>query len=73
MKTNQITNSSTIQEIGYDEETKTLYIIFKGSGKYLYYDVPKEVWEAMVKAKSTGKFFYREIKGGYEYDREKKK
>jgi hypothetical protein len=53
--------------MGYDEITKTLEIQFHNGGIYQYYDIPKRIYEEMMKAPSLGRFFLFEIKGGYQY------
>jgi len=62
-----ITNSSTIQEIGYDDETRNLFIRFFNTGRYIYTKVPKDIYSEMCKAESVGKFFYGNIKGKFEF------
>lgn len=57
--------SSNIISIGYDKDDKILEIQFK-NGIYQYKDVKKEVYEAIMKSESQGKFFYQFIRGTYE-------
>jgi hypothetical protein len=64
--------SSQIREIEYHPESKELFISFKTKdpaivSKYIYDDVPKEVFDMALEAESIGKFFYANIKGKYEY------
>jgi hypothetical protein len=58
--------SSTIQSIGYDEETENikskLTVIFASGARYVYAGVPREVWDRFKEAESVGRFFAREIK-----------
>lgn len=59
--------SSSIDSANYDEENSILTIAFKGVNVYEYYGVPLELWEEILLTPSIGKFFYREIKGKFEY------
>jgi len=61
--------SSNLNAIGYDQETETLVVEFKGGGRYAYSDVPAEVFMAFQDADSAGKFFHREVKGQYPAER----
>lgn len=55
-------NSSNLKSVGYDENTNTLEIEFKGGGIYRYSGVPNIVYLNLIKAPSHGKFFHRFIK-----------
>lgn len=63
--------SSSCQAYKYDEATETLYIRFT-SGVYEYFDVPEEVVQMLVEAKSIGSFFYHNIRKIYNYALSKK-
>ncbi len=43
--------SSAISVIGYDEESRELYVRFRG-GAYTYLDVPAEDWVALWRSRS---------------------
>ena len=62
--------SSTIKGIGYRAETENtksqLTVIFAGGARYVYVDVPIDLWKRFKEAESVGKFFAREIKPVYE-------
>jgi hypothetical protein len=69
--TQQITmdsvESSQIEAIGYDAETKTLAIQFKGKGEtpgsvYHYSNFTPDDWQAFRDAESIGSHFYKNIK-----------
>jgi hypothetical protein len=60
-------NSSAIARILYDDEARTLSIWFHGSGRYVYFDVPPETFDAFCKAPSAGAFFRDCVKGRYRY------
>jgi len=57
--------SSNIAEVGYSEETSTLYVTFKNGGMYAYFEVPKEIYNDFLQASSLGSYFFRNIKGAY--------
>jgi len=55
-------DSSMLSAVGYDEEEKILYAEFSNTGKiYAYPEVPKEEFEALLKADSIGRFMRNEI------------
>ena len=58
-------NSSLIDAIGYDEETKTMRVRYKSSGStYEYSNVPKESFEAVLNADSKGKELRKQVING---------
>ena len=60
-------SSSNIAEIGYDEPTGTLEILFHSEALYQYFDVPVLVYEEFVAASSHGKYLNANIKGKFRY------
>lgn len=60
--------SSNVEAIGYDAETKTMAVQFKG-GKppYHYANVPAEVYAAFVCAESIGSHFAKHIRGNFDH------
>lgn len=58
--------SAAIERVAYDEEGRTLAIWFRNSGKYLYSDVPRTVYDALCAASSAGAYFRDSIKGRFE-------
>jgi len=58
-------NSSFLREARYDEKTRTLTIELARGGSYVHQDVPKEVYEDLMRAASPGRFYNSEIKGVY--------
>jgi hypothetical protein len=57
--------SSAIERIAYDEEDATLSLWFRDSGRYVYYDVPSCLFDALRDADSAGRMFAEQIKGRY--------
>lgn len=58
--------SSNVVAIGYKDND--LYVDFK-SGSYVYKDVPKEIYNALLAAESKGKFMWAHIRDRYDYVR----
>jgi len=54
--------SSNIESIGYDEESKTLIVEFKSGSTYSYIGVPSIVFKKMLESDSKGKFLNNNIK-----------
>lgn len=61
--------SSVIGEVGYNESSRTLEILFRSGAIYLYYFVPVAVRDALMAADSKGTYFNKQIKGVYEHHR----
>ena len=61
--------SSSLRSVGYDAATETLEIEFRSGGVYRYYGVPREVYEALMKAPSLGSYFQAYIRDEYRYAR----
>ena len=57
--------SSVIARIAYDEATRVLDIWFRDSGRYCYFDVPREVYEGLRSAPSAGRYFAEQIRGHF--------
>ena len=55
-------DSSAIDRAIYDDERRTLDLCFAGGDRYSYFDVPREVYEALKQADSAGEFVNRWIK-----------
>jgi hypothetical protein len=46
-----------------------LIVTFSNGGEYRYFDVPKDVFDAMLNAESEGKYFTTNVKNKYKYER----
>jgi hypothetical protein len=55
-------DSSTVDQIGFDNETNELHVIFKNGTHYVYSDVPPDVWAQFENSPSKGAFLNEEIK-----------
>lgn len=49
--------SSNIAKLGYDQESKTLYVKFLSGVTWSYAEVPEEEYKALSEAESVGKHF----------------
>lgn len=62
-------SSSNIDKIGYDIASKTLVIDFLSGGRYSYKNVPKMIFDNMLKSQSKGKYFYKNIREKYNFSK----
>ena len=60
-------DSSNIEAIGYDDNSQELHVQFLSGSCYVYYNVPREIFNNLMDAPSKGSYFNREIKGVYQY------
>jgi two-component system cell cycle response regulator DivK len=63
-------NSSAIDRVDHDAESGTLDIRYSGGDRYSYFDVPREVYQALLAAPSIGAFVNSEIKPNYRFELE---
>lgn len=63
--------SSFISMVGYEPENKNLTIEFKGGSLYSYSNVSRDVYMALMFAKSIGKAFHTIIKDNMAFDYQK--
>ena len=59
--------SSNVKSIGHDADSNTLAVEFKDGSIYHYHDVPKDIHEGLVSAKSVGSYIHANIKGKYKH------
>jgi len=60
-------NSRIVQSVGYDSLRSLLEIKFKITKRiYAFVNVPKEVFENFIKARSKGNFYNQKIKYHYQ-------
>ena len=57
-------DSANIIRFGYDEDNQEIHIETEVS-EYYYEDVPKSVYEKLLKAPSKGSFIWRYLEGSY--------
>lgn len=58
-------DSSMIDKVAYDDQSGTLSIWFRQTGRYVYFDVPRAIFEALKAAPSAGRYFNECIKRRY--------
>jgi two-component system cell cycle response regulator DivK len=61
-------SSSAVDRVDHDEQTGTLDIWYSGGDRYSYFDVPRDVYEALLAAPSIGAFVNAEIKPHYRFE-----
>lgn len=61
--------SSVIQRIEYEAGARKLHVMFRETGAYTYYGVPRPVYEAFLNAPSIGQFFNERIRDRYPTER----
>ena len=54
--------SKIICRLGYDEEKQELVVVFKTGKRYLYHNVSKSEYKAIIEAESIGSAFTTIIK-----------
>lgn len=65
--------SSNVEAVGYDYETRYLYVKFlasdtsKRGALYRYSDVPKRVYERFLRAGSKGKYHWKYVRDKFDY------
>lgn len=63
----QQVSSSNLKSIGYDINTSILEVEFKNGRVYQYFNVPINVYNALINASSIGKYLNSNIVGVYKY------
>jgi hypothetical protein len=62
-------DSTSLESLGYDEDSETLEVEFKNGTLYQYFDVPRNVFEALRDAGSVGAYLASNVKGHYRFSR----
>lgn len=62
---NTVKGSSAIESSGYDPETRTLRVTFKGGKTYDHQDVPLEKYAAFTGSDSAGNFYNKKIRDAH--------
>ncbi len=60
-------SSTNLVSVGYDSDSQTLEIEFKGNSVYQYFGVPPHIYEELVNAPSKGSYHHQHIKDVYPY------
>jgi hypothetical protein len=61
--------SSNIARVAYDNAAESLHVEFKNGSLYVYSEVPQTVFEEMLSARSVGKYFGKNVRDVYPFDR----
>ncbi|MCW5516930.1 KTSC domain-containing protein [Muriicola sp. Z0-33] len=62
-------SSSNLVSVGYNPETNTLEVEFKGGTVYQYFDVPLAIYEELINAGSLGVYFAANIRENYDFEK----
>lgn len=63
--------SSSVLGIGFDKQNNSLFVEFKGTGVYKYYDFLQKDYDKLLKAESTGKHISKEVVPNFYYEKVK--
>lgn len=61
--------SSAFEAAAYAESRALLYLLFRSSEVYRYFDVPRWQYQEFLAADSKGRYFGRNIRGRFRYER----
>jgi hypothetical protein len=61
--------STVIRSHHYDPQSCELIVVFQSGRRYVYEEVPNEVFESMKRAFSKGEFFNNHIRDNYRFVR----
>ena len=61
--------SSAFQAAAYAERQALLYLLFRSGELYRYFDVPQWQYQEFLAADSKGRYFGRNIRGHFRYER----
>ena len=59
--------SSNLAEVGYEETSRILEVLFLSGGLYHYFDVPPRVHTELMDARSHSGYLNSRIKGKYKH------
>jgi hypothetical protein len=65
----KVVSSSNIAELGYDQESQTVYVRFLNGSLYIYKGVPEYEFDNLFNAPSLGSYLHRNFKNVYPYER----
>lgn len=61
--------SSNLASVGYNAKARVLEIEFRHGGVYRYFDVPGEIFSALMAAESKGRFFSANIRRRFRFEK----
>jgi hypothetical protein len=59
--------STTLAAVAYDADRELLQLEFRDRTVYQYFEVPVDVYKALLRAPSKGYYFNRAIRGQFAY------
>ncbi len=62
-------DSKMFTSVAYDEEKQVLYLRFQSGDVYCYFELPAAEYQALLDAKSRGRFFLAHIRDHFRYER----
>lgn len=62
-------SSSNLVSVGYDKDSETLEVEFKGGTVYQYFDIPEEEYNGLMSASSHGVYFSANIRENYKFEK----
>ena len=65
----QPVTSSNVAEVGYDENSRILEVLFMSGGTYQYFDVPPQIYGELMQSSSIGGYLNANVKGNFRYAR----
>ena len=66
-------DSSAVDRVEYDDASGTLSIWYSGGHRYNYFEVPRDVYEALLAAPSVGAYVNAEIKPRFRFEIEERR
>ena len=61
-------DSTFLQEATYDSSTRALTVVFKNGRTYSYQNVDRSVFDGLIYARSSSRFFGANIRGRFTTD-----
>lgn len=65
METGSLGRSSFVNEAWYDGESNYMITQLKGTNHH-YCRLPSQIWSALVKAKSHGRYYGQKVRGNFD-------
>lgn len=63
----QPVESSNVSAVGYDPDSQTLHVEFKGGSRYEYAGVPPEAHAELMQSDSIGRHLHERIKSAHQH------
>jgi len=62
-------DSSALRSLDYDAVSRRLFVTFNSGDRYVYFDVPLELFTRFLSAESKGRFFTEHVRDRFRYER----